>query len=358
MKNNEFLQSKLKIILFWNSWNYFGTILGNAPFVNSQCIITSCIFTFDQTLIDQSDIVVFYIQTMTDFPTNRNPHQRFVLFQLETPTTDNIPRILDDYRVRHRYFNWTMTYRWDSDIVYRGDYGYIAEKSAINNSGIRTRQLKDWSYEIHKTRNSLSAIQRERKNATSMENIVKRKTKLVAWFVSHCFTHVRREEYVYKLRQYIPIDIFGACNHRDCPYDCNEMLSNDYKFYLAFENSWCEDYVTEKFYRPLMYNTVPIVMGGADYNRFAPPNSYINARDYDSPKKLAEYILFLDSTDSLYIRYFEWKKHFDILLPDHYGLCDLCRMAHDTTAAFKIYSDIKQWWIDQGGCENNTMNYF
>ncbi|KAK4006377.1 hypothetical protein OUZ56_011530 [Daphnia magna] len=316
-KNKEFLQSKLKIILLWNSWN-----------------------------------------SILDFPTKRNSRQRFVFFQLETPTRYNLPNILDDYHVGHGYFDWTMTYRWDSDIVYRGDYGYIVEKSAITSSGIRSRQLKDWSYRIGKSQNSQIDRSKERKNSTSMANIVKRKTKLVAWFVSHCFTHIRREEYVYQLRQYIPIDIFGACNNRDCPYDCNEMLSNDYKFYLAFENSWCPDYVTEKFYRPLMHNTVPIVMGGADYNRFAPPDSYINARDYDSPKNLAEYILFLDNTDTVYIRYFEWKKNFDILLPDYYGLCDLCRMAHDTTWPSKIYSDIKQWWVESAGCENNTIKYF
>ena len=65
------------------------------------------------------------------------------------------------------------------------------------------------------------------------------------------------------------------------------MLERDYKFYLAFENSICRDYVTEKFYNPLRFSTVPIVYGGADYEaKGAPPNSYIDVRTFSSGPNL------------------------------------------------------------------------
>jgi hypothetical protein len=61
------------------------------------------------------------------------------------------------------------------------------------------------------------------------------------------------------------------------------MLERDYKFYLSFENSICPDYVTEKFYNPLLFSTVPIVYGGADYDAVgAPQNSYIDVRSFKS----------------------------------------------------------------------------
>ena len=78
------------------------------------------------------------------------------------------------------------------------------------------------------------------------------------------------------------------------------MLERDYKFYLAFENSLCRDYVTEKFYNPLLYWTVPVAYGGADYEAIgAPPNSYIDVRKFESARHLADYLTFLNKNNSL-----------------------------------------------------------
>ena len=48
----------------------------------------------------------------------------------------------------------------------------------------------------------------------------------------------------------------------------------DYKFYLSLENTYCTDYVTEKFFSALRSeNVIPIVLGGIsdEYSRIAPP---------------------------------------------------------------------------------------
>ena len=34
-----------------------------------------------------------------------------------------------------------------------------------------------------------------------------------------------------------------------------------YKFVLAFENGVCDDYITEKFWRPLLVGSIPIYFG-------------------------------------------------------------------------------------------------
>ena len=89
-----------------------------------------------------------------------------------------------------------------------------------------------------------------------MPNMSK-KTKLAYWMVSHCETDNKREDYVKKLQKYIPIDIFGQCGKPIFQRSGNgkalerKKFIPNYKFYLAFENSFCKDYVTEKFWNHL-----------------------------------------------------------------------------------------------------------
>ena len=144
--------------------------------------------------------------------------------------------------------------------------------------------------------------------------LVKKKNKLVFWLVSHCETDNKREEYAKTLNKYIPVDIFGGCNwtetlNRDTPEFRIPFtkLYKPYKFYLAFENSNCYEYVSEKFFRALQHGLVPIVMGGANnYEKIAPKKSYIKTKDFKSPRKLAEYLKYLDSNDNEYLKYFDW----------------------------------------------------
>ena len=106
-------------------------------------------------------------------------------------------------------------------------------------------------------------------------------------------------EYVQNLQKYIRIDIFGKCGNYPCAnksgiFPCDYKVGQNYKFYLAFENSICVDYVTEKLFNTFLLPIVPVVLGGANYERFAPPNSYINVAEFDSPKHLANYLIYLD----------------------------------------------------------------
>jgi glycoprotein 3-alpha-L-fucosyltransferase len=70
--------------------------------------------------------------------------------------------------------------------------------------------------------------------------------------VSNCNDRNGRQQYAHELQKHIPVDIYGKCGTKKCPRytdTCYEMLDRDYKFYLAFENANCKDYITEKLFR-------------------------------------------------------------------------------------------------------------
>ena len=151
--------------------------------------------------------------------------------------------------------------------------------------------------------------------------IVKLKTKNLIWVASNC-VHFRRK-LVRKLQAHIDIDIFGKCGSSKCSKtECNEMYNTTYKFYLAFENSMCPDYVTEKLFKVLDYNIIPVVLNGANMADFLPPKSYIDANSFKSVKELADYLNFLSNNTEEYMKYFWWKKHYK----PHRTRVDLCKI--------------------------------
>jgi len=222
-----------------------------------------------------------------------------------------------DLREYGNVFNWTMTYRRDSDIYH--PYGRV-EKVLKSPSSPSSKSSRKLSPSVPKP-------------------------KLVAWVVSNCYTHSNRESYVLELENYIPVDKYGSCGNLNCVgdtiADCYSYLSRTYKFYLAFENSVCVDYVTEKFYDCLNYDMVPVVYGGANYSAISPPGSFIDTQDFQSPKALATYLTYLDKNPEEYAKYLSWKESYRILPSD--GWCSLCtKLKYDT--GIKSYSNIWEWW--------------
>ena len=114
-------------------------------------------------------------------------------------------------------------------------------------------------------------------------------------------------------------------------------------------------------YNPLLFGTVPVVYGGADYEAIgAPPNSYIDVRNFESARHLAHFLQFLDHNDAAYRKYFQWR-----LQPPGLGSlrrvepwCDLCQKLIDSKRSSSswsspvsyYYGDIYSWWFVQGTC--------
>lgn len=150
---------------------------------------------------------------------------------------------------------------------------------------------------------------------------IKRNLAPVLYVQSHSGVPSDRDSYVEELMKYIAVDSFGTCLHnKDLPHhltDPAESFEKDefldfisvYKFHLAFENAVCKDYMTEKLMRPLHVGSVPIYYGSPAAQEWMPNNStVIMVKDFESPKKLAEFITFLDNNDEEYEKYMNFKK--------------------------------------------------
>ena len=225
-------------------------------------------------------------------------------------------------------FDWTATYRLDSTIV--APYG----RWQYYNNEVRQLPLK--------------------------RNYFANKTKSVAWFVSHCDTQNQRMEYAKELSKHIQVDIYGSCGSFSCSTldedSCFKLLDRDYKFYLAFENSNCKDYITEKFWRNGLSNDIiPIVMGARpeDYERVAPYHSYIHVEDFaGGPKDLAQYLRKLEQSENLYNQYFRWKGTGEMINTKF--LCRVCALLNEPNI-IKFYpgahkKNFNEWWNGNGIC--------
>ncbi|GIX93846.1 glycoprotein 3-alpha-L-fucosyltransferase A [Caerostris extrusa] len=84
-----------------------------------------------------------------------------------------------------------------------------------------------------------------------------------------------------------------------------------------------------------------------DYDRAAPPHSYIHVDDFSSPKELAEYLTVLDKNDTLYNEYFRWKGAGEFI--NTYFWCRMCAMLH-APPYHKSYPDMHKWWAGAGTC--------
>lgn len=82
----------------------------------------------------------------------------------------------------------------------------------------------------------------------------------------------------------------------------NANFSARHRFYLAFENSVCRDYVTEKFFKSISRLMVPIVLKKSIYDGYLPAGSYIAVDDFRSPRELANYLKHLKDNATAYLR--------------------------------------------------------
>ena len=209
-KNNS--EPPLKKILLYTGFGGWQVKRGRQTFLDQKCNFNTCELIDQRAAAETADAVLF--NASPHRPWAKRPYnQIWILFMLESPY--HTPGL----NAFSEVFNWTATYRHDSDIV--APY----EKFVRFDDNV--------------------------KFLPQNKSYAAGKTKKVAWFVSNCGARNTRKEYAKELQKYISVDIYGHCGTKQCPRKnkkCFEMLNTDYKFYLSFENSNCRDYITEKFF--------------------------------------------------------------------------------------------------------------
>lgn len=153
----------------------------------------------------------------------------------------------------------------------------------------------------------LDGITQGFKGFTKEKNIAAVPQKFCCVVVSNAWA-VARNEFYKALLKYKNIDIYG--NHFLANADnskipdsldfTNHKLFKEYKFVVCFENSYTNEYITEKLVEAMRGNSVPIYRGAPNTGDYFNTQSFINYDDYGSYDKMIAKIIALDQDDERY----------------------------------------------------------
>ena len=113
----------------------------------------------------------------------------------------------------------------------------------------------------------------------------------------------------------------GLRSHLGVP----QTLLKDCKFYFAFENSNCTDFVTTRFITSVVAGAVPIVLGRLDTYNEMPPGSFVHLSQFGSITELAKHLDSLARSEEKLKSYHEWRKYYRYEQTGAEAACKLCR---------------------------------
>ncbi|XP_041705994.1 4-galactosyl-N-acetylglucosaminide 3-alpha-L-fucosyltransferase 9 [Coregonus clupeaformis] len=269
--------------------------------------IKGCHLTANRSLYQKAHVVMFHHRNIAtnleDMPQEPRPwFQKWVWYNMESPTyTNRIPGL-------DHLFNLTASYRLSSDIYV--PYGLLVEVTS-----------DDKIFELPK------------------------KDKLVCWVVSHWNTNHKRVSVFNELNKHVKVETFGR--HFGKYIEDKGQIVSSCKFYLAFENSIHQDYMTEKLFDTLMLGAVPVVLGPPrqNYEAVVPGDSFIHVDDFSSQKELADRLLFLDKNDTEYLKYFSWRRNFKVQ-GGHFGNEHACRACGyvQKNKGYRVFHNLNTWF--------------
>lgn len=283
------------LIVFYNS------MFGDWPEPSCAGCQPSGRYSTDRALLDGADAIVFHLPTLFGAPRVKRGPLR-VAWSQESEVT--VPALRD--ACFRSQFHLSMTYRRDSS-VWMPDFGPVTAAALL------------------------------------APPLPKTASQPVCHFQSNRKDGIGRIAFVAGLMQRTEVASYGTVlptvpqAGSIAGREGRLAVMARHKFTLAFENSMSPDYVTSKFFDPLVAGSVPVYRGAPNVAEFAPgPRSYIDASDFSGPAELAGYLNYLDQHPAEYEEYLTWKHDgaspaFRALLAqaDH----PYCRLARAVSAA-------------------------
>lgn len=259
---------RLHFMLWWTRPNRYLLREGQAAFIEANCKYQNCyVYNNFPRPVDLSqfsvlmfDSVELFINKRLPLPTQRYDNQKFVFFGTEPASRWPINPYYNNV------FNWTFTYKLDSDIV-SPNIVVRGQDSTI----IGPKKDMHWI-----SVNNMAPLSRE------VVLKLEQKTKAVVWFVRGCEELTPHKKYVLTFKSELArynhtVDVLGFCpqsgidiqfcSEEDPNSSCTQLIRSKYRFYLSFETDMSEDYVTKQLLIALKHYAVPIVFGGANYSR-------------------------------------------------------------------------------------------
>ncbi|XP_017859044.1 PREDICTED: alpha-(1,3)-fucosyltransferase B [Drosophila arizonae] len=254
-----------------------------------RCGARTCHVTNNHKKLKEARGILFYGSNLKtfDYPLPRQRNHQWGLLHEESPR--NVPFV--PYTEFLQHFNYTSTFSRHSNLPLTTQYlPYASDLSSMDFfRSFEDKQVLQFNDQIGS----------------------------VVFLQTDCNTMSGREDYVQELMQYIQVDSYGGCLHnRDLPASLqNDYLNNlysdelmrflsPYKFMIAIENGVCEDYITEKYWRPLIAGIIPIYFGSPSIRDWEPHlNSAVYVSDFANASALAAHLHFLAENATAYDTY-------------------------------------------------------
>lgn len=327
-KNNYWVKKDVRKVVIWTPFFGAWSWAEDAKASTESCP-AKCIYTTDKSAVSSADGVLFHANDLwnrrgllgtlynsdIEMPSSRTPNQVWAVLSWE-------PMVYMWGKIKPNTFNWTMLYRRESTV-----YNPFTPWRKMPQEELKTNI---------KTKSS--------------ENFLATKKKFASAMISNCFDQGKRYKIIRELQRYIDVDVFGKCSGNIIckagipTTECGKMFLTEYKFYLAFENSFCRDYVSEKFWNALDRHQIPVIAAPKYNLELLPPNSYLNVFDFPSIKALANRMKEIASNATLYNSFFDWMQYWKQDTESIY--CKFCQELHVNRTA-QSYSDMEGWIKDE-----------